>query len=350
MRKNPMSDSSRKRKPGHDHLIPESAQKLRPERHVSTADWKNPKSYINYKKWTLEQWAWEFLRRNKFFQKDCDAFEASRERNKKLPSQWQLHTFKSYSEPFKGKELQSPKWSIFSQVEIWDTNTPLRLKQPRRPWHVDDLVLRPGQVALVLDLNDANAMPSLLHAQWTSAWYKLALSARRLKTDETKKAGGVADTSSSAMDLRPSKRLSLPRTDKLIDYLRIADAFSLNYPASLEEVCIQLHADGRLQASATAEQSQKTSSPLVMVSAKNSLYKMIEASRRVIYDRGYLLLLAEEARKATWKDMVASYWPQVEAPTGRKKKSTEPDIWGQSKEEAVSLDSYFSGIPRQKRD
>ena len=295
-----MPSVTAKKKPGRDHFIPEAARKIWPEKQVSTANWATPKSYEGHEEWPPEKWAWEFLRRNRFFQQDCDALEGARSRKKKLPAHWHLASFKSYAEPYKHVGSAIPGWTIFSKVEVWDTNTRFRLARPPVELAVDDLVLQPGQIALVLDLNQAAAIPELMRAQWSSAWYHMAASAARLHASRkrnSEKYGTGAD-----MTVQSGKRVSKPHPNSRIDYLRLADAFSMQFPPSLEDVCKQFFADERLQIGA------KEMRP---VAARNSMKKMIEAARSAVYGQGYLLLVEEGARAASWKEKIAPYWPSA---------------------------------------
>lgn len=317
-----MTDTGRKNKPGRDHLIPEAALRMYPERHVSNTDWKNLDTYAGYEAWAGDRWAWEFLRRNRFFQRDCDDLNVTLQKKQrprpKLDPKWMLQAFKCYDEHFSddAKDISEPKWSVFSRVECWDTNTSLRLGRAPQPLVIEELVLQPGQIALVLDLNGCADLPDLLRLQWSSAWYKMAVSAARLRQAEQKEASKEGKSSTKAT----SKRVSLPHKDKRIDYLRIADAFSAQYPPSLDEVCEVLHADGRLR-KPDAKGNRNTEFSLTL--AKNSLYKMIAASRSAIYEQGYLLLLAEEAQKADWKAKIAPHWP-----ISKKLRNAQSDVWG----------------------
>lgn len=311
-----MAKSGRAPKPGHDHLIPDAARGLYPKRHMPNTDWKKLETYAGHEGWSGDRWAWEFLRRNRFFQQDCDEFDAAlRKKQRPRPRmnpKWMLQAFKPYDEQFSHKEkgISPPRWSLFSGVECWDTNAPQRLKQAPQSWEVDDLVLQPGQIAIVLDLNGSASLPEILKLQWSSAWYKMAASAARLHQSEEKKAAKDGGVPSSLVQ----KRVPLPHKDKRIDYLRIADAFSDRFPASLEEVCERLHSDGRLRkADAKGEKNTEFS----MTLAKNSLYKMITASRSAIYGKGYLLVLAEEAEKSDWRGRIAPYWPLPKEVSGK---------------------------------
>lgn len=338
-----MTKAGRKRKPGHDHLIPQAAWLLRPERQVTLTRWQDLESYAGYQSWSGARWAWEFLRRNRFFQRDCDLLnkelQKKTKKRPKLDAKWLLHEFKCYDEPFslRGMQPSVPKWRIFSRVECWDSNTPIRLKRPPQPWDVDDLVLQPGQVAIVLDVNNMASLPSLLDMQWSVALQKVAASALRLaKAEETRKSKASDTPKNAAL-----KKISVPHRDKRIDYLRIADAFSGPFPANLQEVCETFHGQGRLQSG----ESEGTNSEFSLQRAKNSLYKMIAASRSVIYEQGYLLLVEEDAAKATSREMLAPYWP-MSAPNN----ANLDDSWGGAAKQLTpdSTSPFASLFRRQK--
>lgn len=337
-----MAESGLTPKPGHDHLIPQAAWRMYPERHISNSDWKKLEAYAGHEDWSGDRWAWEFLRRNRFFQRDCDEFNVALGKKQrlrpKLNSKWMLQAFKSYDEQFSHEEkgIPPPRWSLFSSVECWDTNTPQRLKQTPQPWQVDDLVLQPGQIAIVLDLNGSAALPEVLELQWFTAWYKMHMSAKRLHGAEEKRA---ANTNGSSIN-SASKRISLPHKDKRIDYLRIADAFSGRYPASLKEVCEMLHAEERLR---KADDQGKKNTEFSLTLAKNSLYKMIEASRNAIYGQGYLLLLAEEAKKSDWQARSAPYWP-----LSKGNSDSQGDEWGVKPIESSSPFAALLKTPKRK--
>lgn len=333
-----MSKSERESKPGHDHLIPEAAWRMYPEKIVTKTNWEVLESYVGHERWSGDRWAWEFLRRNRFFQRDCDVFNAELKKKTRkgprLDRKWLLQEFKCYDEDFHSdeKNLDVPKWSIFSRVESLDTNTPIRLKGARQPWDVEDVVLQPGQIAVVLDLNGYFSLPELMKLQWASAIHKVHASASRLaKAEEEREAIASGKSAKSA-----PKKVSLPRRDKRIDYLRIADAFSMHYPDPLEEVCKVFHQEGRLR---TGESKDTKNTEFSLTLAKNSLYKMIAATRSAIYEQGYLLLLAEAAAKAGRQDQLAPHWPRSKI----RQKTPENGGWGKVKsEDDLNLSGVFS--------
>ena len=53
--------------------------------------------------WSNEQWAWEFLWRNKQFQEDSKMAEDDPSQRKRVATKWGLVTFKSAREPYEGK-------------------------------------------------------------------------------------------------------------------------------------------------------------------------------------------------------------------------------------------------------
>ncbi len=80
-------------------------------------------AYPSYQNWTKEQWAWEFLRRNPEFQRQCEAFrnfpEArfKRYRQRKTAFSYGLMKFKDYIENFDvgaNPKFSSSKISFFS--------------------------------------------------------------------------------------------------------------------------------------------------------------------------------------------------------------------------------------------
>ena len=345
-----MSKAVKKPLPGQRHLIPEDAWEIRTTQQGATTNWAEIKTYDGHEDWSVHRWAWEFLRRNWFFQQDCEtADEAKRGRNRKkaLPSHWYLQGYKSYTEPFeRGNDILPPQWSVFSRVEVWDTNTPHRLKGERKPWHVENFTLQPGQIALVLDLNGTELLPELLGLQIKSAVYKAVRSAHRLREAEFKKRGQSQDQTQQPIGTRKKqKSVSQPRKDKLIDYLRIADAFSARFPAKLEEVCELLHKEGRLWPSG---ENPKRKNEFSIEKAKNSLYPMIAAARSLVYDGGYLLLLQPQAKTANWKEVHASAWPMVSSAKSEGAfKPSVPTETTETTELALTVE-IFGGLLRQK--
>lgn len=220
-----MAETVEKPRPGQFHLLPEDAWPIRPKKDAPSANWNSVESYRDHEEWSMQQWAWEFLRRNRFFQQDCDALDdaklAPRQR-KRLPPKWYLHTYKSYSEPFEqGKRFVRPRWTIFSRVEAWDMNTPPRLSGEPKAWRVEDFVLQPGQIAFVLDLTDAVRMPRLLQLQWKSARYQTSVSLERLRRATSKnRASNATKSNGQSASVKEASQPSLARENKLIDYLQ----------------------------------------------------------------------------------------------------------------------------------
>lgn len=56
--------------------------------------------YAKCKKWSPKKWAWEFLRRNEEFQKDCDACDTEEKENE-IAEKYGIKKYKNYSEQHK---------------------------------------------------------------------------------------------------------------------------------------------------------------------------------------------------------------------------------------------------------
>lgn len=96
--------------------------------------------YKNWKKWSGNKWAWEFLRRNLEFQGHCSALEKedTREKREQICQRWGLRHFKDYKEPFKKKGGKVA--SFVTSVRIFANKSEL-----------NKIFLSAGQVAVVFN-------------------------------------------------------------------------------------------------------------------------------------------------------------------------------------------------------
>jgi hypothetical protein len=357
--------STKRPAPGKYHLLPQEVWKLRPRKDPHQRNWKVISSYDDYEQWSMQQWAWEFLRRNRLFQRDCDLLEdqpsSPRRRDKQLPPHWYLHGMKHYSDSFGAGTAAQPRWTLLRPLDIHDMNTPPFLALDPESLAMGEITLKAGQIAVVFDLNDATVMPELLQRQWETASDHVFRSLGRLQHARFGRAYS---------GLEPSKRkvakqrhlLTTPPKSKLIDYLRVADAFSARFDTDIEEFCQVLHQEGRLRATPGKgkkpdEAGNKIWDREAITRAKNSLYPMIQATRRLIYDRGYLLLLAQDAKRASPSDRLAQTWPRKEhpesasvswPPEGPANDRAKPDPKVESQLDDIPDGHPFAGLTRQK--
>jgi hypothetical protein len=69
----------------------------------SVPDGLSREPYLNVLRWSKGQWAWQFLRRNKKFQDDCNLAEADPAQARAIARKWGLVTFKHAREPYEGR-------------------------------------------------------------------------------------------------------------------------------------------------------------------------------------------------------------------------------------------------------
>lgn len=70
-------------------------------------------SYKTYRNWSYKKWAWEFLRRNHYFQVDCLKVEnGTHDEKQKVANDYGLKVFKKYTDAFKGKKSGAPKFFV----------------------------------------------------------------------------------------------------------------------------------------------------------------------------------------------------------------------------------------------
>ena len=112
---------------------------------MARPDWTKPESYPKTPEaWPFRVWAWEFLRRNPEFQRQCDELaEASAGAKQRMARSWGLGEFKPYKEGYfspSGCLWLSEAFREYEAAEDGD-------KEYR-------VVLKQHEVALVFDLNN----------------------------------------------------------------------------------------------------------------------------------------------------------------------------------------------------
>lgn len=111
---------------------------------MARPDWTKPESYPKTPEaWPFRVWAWEFLRRNPEFQRQCDELaEASAAAKQRMARSWGLGEFKPYKEPYHGPHGCLWLSEAFREYEAAEDGD----KEYR-------VVLKQHEVALVFDLN-----------------------------------------------------------------------------------------------------------------------------------------------------------------------------------------------------
>lgn len=112
---------------------------------MARPDWTKPESYPKTPEaWPYRVWAWEFLRRNPDFQRQCDELaEASAGAKQRMARSWGLSEFKPYKEGYNGPHGCLWLSEAFREYEAAENGE----KEYR-------VVLKQHEVALVFNLND----------------------------------------------------------------------------------------------------------------------------------------------------------------------------------------------------
>ena len=237
-------------------------------------DWRNPFSYnIDSSKDDSSRWAWEFLRRNRIFQKYCDdptLWESDGNDPHKWKPCWGLAKYKRYDSeyvPAKARKgpgsSQSPEWSGTTPARIIDrTIGPLR----REGVYNVSLDLLEGQVAVIFDLNECVSNPNLLKMQTKFAQDKLD---EALHRHSSKKATAAKGTK--------------PWGSKLLTYLRVADALASDTTVRRADIGKKLFEERLLL--------EKSAPDPTGIEFSRAIEPHIEVIWSLIYEGGYLRLL-----------------------------------------------------------
>ncbi len=112
---------------------------------MARPDWTKPESYPKTPEaWPFRVWAWEFLRRNPEFQRQCDELaEASAGAKQRMARSWGLGEFKPYKEGY-----FSPSGCLWLSEAFREYEA---AKDSDKEYRV---VLKQHEVALVFDLNN----------------------------------------------------------------------------------------------------------------------------------------------------------------------------------------------------
>ncbi|MFY1843659.1 transcriptional regulator domain-containing protein [Achromobacter xylosoxidans] len=118
-----------------------------PAPYASIPDGERLDDYVGYETWPPARWAWEFLRRNKEFQDDCDALPSDETeltlRLKEIIRKYGLGKFKHWKEEFGEAEENQP---IFDSVRF-------RVNLNDAPMETSDIPnLKKGQALILVEL------------------------------------------------------------------------------------------------------------------------------------------------------------------------------------------------------
>jgi hypothetical protein len=161
--------------------------------------------YKNLENWDYERWAWEFLRRNAKFIKECDRVKNLDQTEKDaVANKFHLKKFKRYNEAYRGKSGK-PKFQPASIISYTHDHSLEKsvLKRIRS---------KPGQVIIVFDLNKAIDEDRFLAKQLLNAKKRLENRLKALK--ELKEITG--------------KNTHKPQSKKFGLYIRLLDLLKAN--------------------------------------------------------------------------------------------------------------------------
>lgn len=114
--------------------------------------------YENRETWSYHQWAWEFLRRNEKFIKECKLVKLGKSSKQKVAREFGLKKYKSYTEPYL-KKGSTPQFSIVTPF-LWHNLGEMERKVERV-----SLNLFPGQAIVRIDLAAAIEHKGAIEAQ-----------------------------------------------------------------------------------------------------------------------------------------------------------------------------------------
>ena len=161
-------------------------------------NWQDKSSYPDHTDWSFSNWAWEFLRRNEAFQRQCTSAEnASAAKRLHVAKQFGLQELKDFREHFFTGKV--PEWlSVLPGVISRATEKEERL---------EERLVQHGQVVMTFDLKEMLNNRPTLDAQVYNAGFYL--------NDCLKEYAALQGK---------SPRSPRPQKAKLFKYLRVYDA------------------------------------------------------------------------------------------------------------------------------
>lgn len=238
-----------------------------PAHSIPNINWRDINSYSHItESEDLSIWTWEFLRRNRLFQKYVDELVFNKKYKPKglarSAPEWHLVSLKHYKEQFGEGRCSKPAWTVAEPVDIYFNTTYIRKHWKTRNQEVQ---LEHGQIAVVIDLNHGLLHPEFLSLQFQSAQLEAREQLKRLV----------------GLNTPTTRPLNVP-LGKLLTYLRIADAMSAPDKPSSKEIAVHLLDEKYQHPDMMARDLQK------------AIHPQIKATRNLIYELGYLRLLLKE--------------------------------------------------------
>lgn len=210
-------------------------------------NWMDVDSYdIDVEKTDHARWAWEFLRRNRYFQQNCEVQlnfdEESIFKCEPLDPEWGLTDFKYYNTeylPLQGKNgrraLVGPAWSMTQPFNVIDKTfapkaTVGPMRKTRNPRFMsgalaDSFKLDNGHVEVIFDLHPGLINPDLLEMQIKNVGTLLREALERYQKGES--------------DGINKERVSFDtktQSSRLLTILRVADAMAIANGPSREVI------------------------------------------------------------------------------------------------------------------
>lgn len=176
-----------------------------PSPHSELPNGRELTDYAGYETWEVNRWAWEFLRRNKEFQKACDSLPQEREdrilKLKKLIRKYGLTQFKHWKEEYGALRDNQP---IFDGVRI-------RANLKEDTMDLSDIPpLEKGQALILLEILPCLDDLELLQKRMAFAYKQLE---ERLKKYAER----------NNLEKPVSRKPKINKSEDLIAYLRILD-------------------------------------------------------------------------------------------------------------------------------
>jgi hypothetical protein len=245
-------------------------------------NWRDSTLYdIDPIKTDRSRWAWEFLRRNRHFQHECDSspnFANPNPLRRTLNAKWGVY-YKSYQTEYASQGVganglhknASPAWSCAEPKELIDrTEVKKHLSPPSPSTHA--FVMAQSHVAALFDLNSCLSHPDLLNTQIQHLSEVLhgALERHQKRTRREKVA-------------RPNHQNASLRT-----YLRVADALACAIPPTRAEIGKVFQKEGLVLKDKDPDRDAIEDSEF-----GRAIQPHIEDAFRLIYGHGYLSFLAD---------------------------------------------------------
>ena len=242
-------------------------QEYEPKRKEWIPDWKSRSSYEHLETASPERLAWEFLRRNRHYQKECD--ESPWDDDDALAGKWGLSSLGSYSVNYtQSGSPRNPKWIANRPHLIASSSRFFSLSS--RP--TNQIQLEDEQIAVVFDIGHKND------------WLNVDLLSAQVEFFKSVLTKAIENSPSNQAYLALTKS----QPGKLIECLRVADALTSPQKASRKEIGRQFTADKLLF---KKKIDANTLDEITDAEYSGAVSNYFEAAYRLIYEYGYLALL-----------------------------------------------------------